>query len=310
MLSKLLPWDFLPKHPQTIDPKKPGLYAFLVTDPFMERILLERLPKKDIPLALYSGVEITRDFIEEHFINLSFFSSTDHIQVINGENIPAANLSLLTESGIDWSERFMVIFFTKSGKTFTDFAKREGVQAFEVEEPRFWEGAKLWQFCQKAREINLPADISRFVLDHLEHNFESFFWVIDTIKMNFPDGKINGEELRSLVKKERWDFFELIEVFNESPKKFFSEVLKKDDQDYEWFRALFAFMQGHLSKVLFPEELRDKAKLSKYDQSILVVSEKWPRSEVMKYLKFFSELEIQAKSRDEFLSAKLRLELF
>lgn len=308
MLSKFLPWDFLPKHPQTIDPKRPGLYAFLVTDPFMERVLLERLPKKNIPFSLYSGVEITRDFIEEHFINLSFFSSTDHIQVINGENIPAAQLSLLTDSGIDWSERFMVIFFTKSGKTFTDFAKREAVMAFEVEEPRFWEGAKLWQFCQKVREINLPADISRFVLDHLEHNFESFFWVIDTIKMNFPDGKINGEELRALVKKERWDFFELIEVFNESPKKFFSEVLKKDDQDYEWFRALFAFMQGHLTKVLFPEELRGKAKLSKYDQSILVVSEKWPRNEVMKYLKFFSELEILAKSSDQFLINKLRIE--
>ncbi|QDK40690.1 hypothetical protein DOM21_04315 [Bacteriovorax stolpii] len=309
MLSKLLPWDFLPKHPMTIDPKRPGLYAFLVSDPYLERVLLDRLPKKDIPFSLYSGVEVTRDFIEEHFVNLSFFSSTDHIQVINGENIQAANLALLTESGIDWSERFMVIFFTKSGKTFTDFAKKADVLAFEIEEPRFWEGVKIWQFCQKAREVNLPQDVSRFVLDHLEHNFESFFWVIDTIKLNFPEGKINLEELKTLVQKERWDFFELIDLFNDNPKKFFNEVLKKGDEDYEWLRSLFAFMQGHLAKVLFPDELRGKAKLSKYDQSILVVSEKWKRKDVEKYLQFFSELEILAKSSDQLLINKLRLEI-
>ena len=88
MLSKLLPWDFLAKFPTTIDQKKPGIYAFLVEDPFQERIILERIPKKELPFSHYSGIDITRDFIEEHFINLSFFSSTDHIQVINGENIP------------------------------------------------------------------------------------------------------------------------------------------------------------------------------------------------------------------------------
>lgn len=309
MLSKLLPWDFLPKHPMTIEPKKPGLYAFLVNDPYMERVLLDRMPKKDIPFSLYSGVEITRDFIEEHFVNLSFFSSTDHIQVINGENIQAANLALLTESGIDWSERFMVIFFTKGGKTFTEFAKKTDVMAFEVEEPRFWEGVKLWQFCQKAREVNLAPDVSRFVLDHLEHNFESFFWVIDMIKLNFPDGKVNLEELKTMVQKERWDFFELIDIFNDNPKKFFAEVLKKGDGDYEWLRALFAMMQSHLAKVLSPEEIRAKGKLSKYDQSILVVSEKWNRNLVLKYLQFFSELEVLAKSSDSLLINKLRLEI-
>lgn len=310
MLSKLLPWDFLPKHPTTIDQKKPGIYAFLVEDPYMERVLLDRIPKGEaLPFSLYSGVEFTRDFIEQHFVNLSFFSTTDHIQVINGENIPAANLTFLLESGIDWSERFLIIFYTKTNKAFTEFTKHKDVQGFVIEEPRFWEGPKLWQFCQKAREINIPTDVSRFVLDHLEHNFESFFWIIDTIKMNYPDGKINLEELKSLVKKERWDFFELIDIFNENPKRFYQEILKKDDKDYEWFRALFAFMQGHLTKVLFPEEIRLKAKLSKYDQSILAVSERWSRNNVMDSLKFFSQLEILAKSKDELLVNLLRLEL-
>lgn len=307
MLSKFLPWDFLPKYPSTIDKKLKGIYAFLVEDPYMEHVLLERLPKNEIAFSLYSGIDITRDFIEEHFLNLSFFSNVDHIQVINGENIKPDVLGFLTDANIDWSDRFMLIFFTKSNKGFTEFTKNPAVHGFVIEAPRFWEGVKLWQFCQKAKEISLPSDVSGFVLEHLEHTFESFFWVIDTIKMNFPDGKINIEELKSLVKKERWDFFELIDFFNEHPRKFFNEILKKEEQDYEWYRALFAFMQGHLVKVLFPDELRLKPKLSKYDQSILVVSEKWPREDVSRYLKFFSELEILAKSSDELLINKLRL---
>ena len=308
MLSKFLPWDYLPKNPSTIDQKKPGLYAFLVDDPYMESVLLERLPKKEIPFSLYSGVDITRDFIEQHFVNLSFFSTTDHIQVINSENIPQASLTFLLESGIDWSERFLVLFFTKSNKAFLEFTKDKSVQGVVIEAPRFWEGAKLWQFCQKVHEVNFSSEVSRFVLDYLEHTFESFFWVIETIKLNFPDGKVNLEELKSLVKKERWDFFELIDIFNENPKRFFLEILKKDGRDFEWFRALFSFMQTHLAKVLFPEEIKLKGKLSKYDQSIMQVSEAWPRDNVVRYLKFFSELEIMAKSSDEFLINKLRLE--
>jgi len=309
MLSKFLPWDFLPKFPTTIDKSKPGIYAFLIDDPYLERILLNLIPKKEFPFSLYSGVDISRDFIEEHFVNLSFFTSTDHIQVINSENIKADVLNFLVETDIDWSERFMLLFFTKSNKAFTDFAKNKKVMAFELEEPRFWEGAKLWQFCQKAKNVNLPPDVSRFILDSLEHNFESFIWVIDMIKLNFPEGPINLEELKTIVTKERWDFFELMDVFNENPKRFFTEVLKKNDGDYDWLRALFAMMQGHLTKILAPDELRHKARLSKYDQSVLVVSEKISRSKVLEYLRFFSELEILAKSRDELLINKLRLEI-
>lgn len=309
MLSKLLPWDFLPKYPTTIDKDKPGIYAFLIDDPYLERIFLDLIPKKEIPFSLYSGGEISRDFIEEHFVNLSFFSSTDHIQVINGENIKGDVLTFLTELEIDWSERFLVIFFTKTSKAFTEFSKNKKVNAFEIEEPRFWEGEKLWKFCQKARSVNFSSDVTRFVLDSLEHNFESFLRFIDMVRINNPDGKINLLELKNLVVKERWDFFELMDIFNEDPKRFFTEILKKDDGDFDWLRTLFAMMQGHLTKVLAPDDLRQKVKLTKYDQSVLVVSEKLPRAIVLKYLRFFSELEILAKSSDELLINKLRLEI-
>ena len=51
-------------------------------------------------------------------------------------------------------------------------------------------------------------------------------------------------------------------------------------------------MQTHLTKILFPEELKNKAKLSKYDQSVLEMSEKLDRAMIKYYMGFFSELEL------------------
>lgn len=309
MLSKILPWDFIQKYPATIDRKQLGIHAFLIDDPYLERVLFDRLPKKEIKFSIYSGSEFTRDFIEEHFINLSFFTESDQILIMNAETIPAASIEYLLENEIDMSERFLLLFFTKTCKQFTELAKNKtrNVNAIELEMPKFWEGAKIWQFAQKAREVSYDGVISRFALEQLEHNFESFFWLIDTIKMNFADGKPSISELQELVKKERWDFFELIDLFNRNPKLFFAELLKKE-MDYDWMRTLSAFMQTHLVKVLFPQEIMGRPKLSKYDQAVLVMSEKSNRQSIQDYLALFQECEILAKSSDPFLVDRLRLE--
>jgi hypothetical protein len=78
--------------------------------------------------------------------------------------------------------------------------------------------------------------------------------------------------------------------------------------DFDWMRTLSAFMQSHLVKILFPEELKAKGKLSKYDQGVLDMSEKLNRDMVKYYLNFFSELEILSKSSDVLLVNRLRLE--
>lgn len=309
MLSKLLPWDFIQKYPTTINPKQFGLHSFLIDDAYLERVFLDRLPKKEIPLSLYTGNEVTMDFIEEHFVNLSFFSESDHILIMNAENIPAQSIDYLTQNDIDLDGRFFLLFFTKTSKVFTELSKSKNSHYFstQLEMPRFWEGAKLWQFAQKAREVNFDGAVTRFALEHLEHNSESFFWFIDTVKTAFPKGPVDVKALEELVKKERWDFFELIELFNRDPKLFLGELLKKE-MDFDWMRTMSAFMQTHLVKILFPEEIKAKGKLSKYDQSVLEMSEKFPREIVQYYLGFFSELEILAKSSDAFLVDRLRLE--
>jgi hypothetical protein len=307
MLSKILPWDFIQKYPKTIDLSKFGIHSFIIDEPYLERVILDRMPKKELKFSLYSGNEITRDFIEEHFLNLSFFGNSEPILVMNAENIPNSSFDFLLETEIDWSDRLLVLFFTKSGKQALEFVKNKKVQGIEFSAVAPWDGPKLWQFCQKTRNINLDGTVTRFVLENLEHNYESFFCLIDTVKTNFPEGIVNFKILQELVTKERWDFFLLIDLFHRSPKLFFEEVLKKDI-DYDWLRTLSSSMQGHLTKVLYPEELLKKDKLSKYDQTILEMNKKLDRNMIKYYMGFFSDLEISAKSSDAFLVNRLRLE--
>lgn len=307
MLSKILPWDFVSKFPTTIANTAHGINAFLIDEPYLERVVLDQLPKKEIKFSLYSGTEITRDFIEEQFVNLSLFGGNDPLLIINAEGIPAASLELLVQLEIDWSERLLVLCFSKSSKAILEFLKNKKVAAFELESPRFWEGAKLWQFCQRSRGMNLDGVTARFALENLEHNFESFYWLLDTIKINFPDGKVDSKLLQELVTKERWDFFQLTDSFHHSPKVFFDEILKKEI-DFEWVRALAAFMQTHITKILFPLELQTKEKLTKYDQTILEMSEKLDRNMMKYFLGFFSEIEVMAKSSDANLVNRFRLE--
>lgn len=307
MLSKILPWDFIQKYPKTIDQEQFGIYSFLIDEPYLERVILDRLPKKDLKFSLYSGSEVTRDFIEEHFVNLSLFGGSESILIMNAETVPASSMDYLLETEIDWSAHLILFFFTKSNKSFLSFAKNKKVEAFELELPRSWDGAKLWQFCQKAREVNLEGTVARFALENLEHNFESFFGLIDTIKTNFPEGIVNLKTLQELVTRERWDFFILIDLFHRDPKLFFEEILKKEI-DYDWLRTLSASMQTHLVKILYPEEIRNKPKHSKYEQTILEMSEKLNRDRLRYYLGFFSDLEILSKSSDVFLVNRLRLE--
>jgi len=103
-------------------------------------------------------------------------------------------------------------------------------------------------------------------------------------------------------------FFELVDLFYKGPKFLFLDLAKKE-KDFDWWIVFCAQIQSHLVKLLFPEEIREKSKLNKYEQSILQWSEKLDRNLLKFYLNLFSELEILAKTKNPFLADKVRLEL-
>lgn len=307
MLSKFLPWDFVSHYPTTIVENKPGIYLYYINNPYTQMIVGKNIPSKDIVFNVYSGNEVTRDLLETEFVNLSFFSNQNSLKVINGEQISENVLELFSEGKILANEKSLVIFFSKKTKLFTELSKLENVEAFEIEEARFWEGQKLWQFAQKSYHVTYSREVSHFILENLEHNLESFVWAINLIQLHFSERPVVLNELKELLTKQRWDTFDLMDLFYENPRTFFAELLKREDWDYEWFRSIFSFMQGHLQKVLNPEELAMKGKLNKYDQQILDLSKRINHKEMINYLRVFSELEIKSKASHLFIRDDIKL---
>jgi hypothetical protein len=306
MHSKLLPWDFIQKYPQTITANSNGVFIFLSTDPYVQGILTKNLPKQALEFHCYTGSDVTRDFIEEHFCNLSFFSQNENIYVINSETIPVQNTVLFIEKIKDIAEtNIVILFFSKSNKFFLEMQKRADVQAFTIEAPRFWEGQKMLQMAMREKKLICNPTVTRFLLENLEHNFESFFRALDIIKVTFDETEIDLLKLKELITRERFDFFELIDLYYQNPRKLY-EVILSNELDFDWLRSLAGFMQGHLSKILFPEEIKAKEKLSKYDQGIVFHSEKLNREETKNNLRFFADLEIMAKSRDQLILNHVR----
>jgi hypothetical protein len=308
MLSKLLPWDFIQRHSNVINKAQLGTYAFLCNDPYVEKIIMDQLPKKDLEFSIYTGANFTLDFIEEHFVNLSFFSTQENLIIMNAETVPADVFDFF-KNKIKVDDRFVLFFFSKSNKAFNELVKNELVTAFEIEAPRPWDGPTIWNFVCKIKKIKLDTALSSFALENLEHNFESFFWLADSILNHFPNGEIQLSVLRELIKRERWDYFEMINLFHKNPKLLLSEMLKKE-LDYDWIRELSSKLQLHIVKLLFPEEIASKQKkLSKYDQELLSMSEKLNHQMLRHYLDFFGNLEVSAKSSDPLILNYLRLEL-
>ncbi len=155
MHSKILPWDFVSKFPQTINSAKTGVYAFLSSDPYIEHILSKNLPRKNLSFRCYTGLDITKDYIEEHFCNLSFFSQTENIFIMNAELMSANNYPLLLEKIPEISNQYIVLFFSKTNKLFLELQKIVNVETFTIEAPRFWEGPKMLQFAAKEKKVNL-----------------------------------------------------------------------------------------------------------------------------------------------------------
>ena len=308
MLSKLLPWDFIQRRPSAINTEEFGAYAYLCHDPYVEKIVMDQLPKNEFEFSIYSGSHFTHSFVEEHFINLSFFSTQENLIIMNAETIATDVLYFFTEN-IVVNDRFVLFFFSKSNKAFTELVKNESVLSFEIESPRPWDGPMIWNTVCRVKKIKTDSALTNFALENLEHSFESFFWLADSVATHFPNGAIQLQTLSEIIKRERWDYFEMVNLFHKNPKLLLSEMLKKEI-DYDWIRELSSKFQLHIVKLLFPDEIALKQKkLSKYDQEILVMSKKLNHLMLRRYLDFFGKLEIAAKSSDPLILNYLRLEI-
>lgn len=310
MPSKISTFDFLR---QFSTPKK-GVHIYVINDPFVETFLKNRL-KENAKFDLITGSELTRNFLEERFANLSLFALDANVLVLNGEAITEKTFSFWLESEFVIDEHLLIILASKDHKQFAKLEGKKLIQYVIVEQPKFWEGAKILDLVLQELKYELAPVYKELFLEKIENNFESFHQLITKLKLIRPSGfkferVTHAENLNFLaenIEENKTDFFKLIDILNQSPRKFFYTI-QKTERDIEYYLSLSLFMQGHIQKSSFPSLIKNKIKLSQYDRQILQTAESFTDGERAKLEETFSDMEIMSKSKSVQLKQFIRLQ--
>ncbi len=305
MHFKFQAWDYLNKFKVGFDDRSKGFKIISCSDPFILKIMMNHFPKDKINARYFYPVEIDQKFIDENFLNLNFFSETTDLIIFNADEIKKSILeNLLLQK--DYSDSFVFLLFNRLKKEELDLFKKTEIDSYQIEELKFWEGPRLLNFLAQEMNIKIKSNVVQFLLEHCEHDTESFVRALQVIRLNFDQTEIDLILLKKLIGIDRFDFFGELEEYHKNEKIFFKDVLKKDG-DFDWLRNFSVSMQNHLIKVLNPEEISKKDKLSKYDQNVLLWSEQSDRQYLKSDLEFFVRLEIEAKKRNVLYKNMIRL---
>ncbi len=305
MHSKVSTFDFLNKKPVL----NSGAHLFVIADSFVETYFKNFL-KLEKKFDLLTGNELTIQFLEERFLNLSFFSEDKPILILGSEGIKEKVIHYIIENHFDFSSGLIVFLAAKDNKHLAKLAKTEFIQAKTIEAPKFYEGPKILDQVLKENKFNLPPHFKEILIERLENTFEDFEQAISKLKLHYPDGlsvSLNKtQDFIELIEENKVDFFKLIDVLNQSQRRFFY-ILAKGDRDFDYFLQLAFFMQSHLQKATFKESIQAKPKLSQYDRQILETAKKYDHRELKKLEESFSEIEILAKKKSFELKQFIRL---
>lgn len=310
MPSKISTFDFFRQFKAPLK----GVHVYVINDPFLETFLKNRLKEK-LKFDLITGSELTRNFLEERYANLSLFTEASNVLVLNGESIAEKTFQNWLESELLIEDQLLIILASKDHKQFAKLEAKKLISHTIVEAPKFWEGAKVLDLVLSELHYEIAPAYKELILEKVENTFEAFHQLIVKFKLIKPTGMKfdrethleNQQFLVDNIEENKVDFFKLIDVLNQSPRKFFYTI-QKTERDFEYYLSLALFMQGHVQKSKFPSLIKEKAKLTQYDRQILQTTDAFNESERTHLENIFSEMEIMAKMKSSQLKQFIRLQ--
>lgn len=309
MSSKWRPWDFLKHHPEIIDRDKKGLTVVYCTDPFIERMLRNKLDFSSWdgqPSLTLSGMDLSIDWIEENLMTLSLFGGDQSLCVVQGNSITAAVKSFILENKISDGSRNIIFFLNGDKKFFNNWEKNSDGDFLEVEDPKFWELGKLLTYFADGMAMRLPMDVHNYLMEAVPHNSADFVNTLKTIRLSFGTGPYNVQSVKSVIPATRLDQFRLASLLGKRKLADFYKELEKLNLDFDEQIGFYNFLQSHLFKLMDVSYIEKKARPSKYDKEIQSHAQLWERSELQKVIRNFSKLEIQAKKKNPYIKEQIR----
>ena len=317
MLSKWYPWDFFKNNPKVVDTRTPGYFAIEVFDPYLERMITFNLRNSYNGIQYISGPEVTPDWLSQQFQELDLFSFNPDTSssnpttwlILNPDEIPKQTRVLILENSISLDQNNLIFSFTKKSSFFDELSKCDFINCLKMDEPRFWETSKYLNFLEIQMGMNLDSVVHQYILDAVANDTQSFIEALSKLRRfntTWSGLPKSLDQVKAIVHKSRLDQFSLASLFCKKKKVNFYKQLIDVEADFDSFRMLFSFMQGHLMKLIDPSYMSKKTRMSKYDKEIDAHSKLWRKSELEKEISLFSNFEILAKQKSEQLKFELR----
>lgn len=311
MFSSYFPWQFSLKHPNLIDIEKKGLYAFSCYDPYLEKLFLNSIPRNVHPSDKWKVLapeELTISWIENNILAQDFFLGEQKIKVLNAQEISTDVQDFIQERDFDWGENTCLLLFRKDNKFLEKIKKDKSSIVYKIKEPRFWEGPELLNYLCDITKVSLKNNVKNYILENIANTPKDFIIALKELRFtNVDPYKLSVNDVDKILKKNKLDFFHQAKLWGEKNEKlFFEKILIVSGRDVSFIK-FFNSMQSHIIKVLSAKSfLKNKVKMSQYDNLILTHSRTWQEKDLLRELSFFGKCELEAKKNPQELLHLLR----
>lgn len=308
MHSKWKVWDFFKSNGNSLREGEEGLYSFYAFDPLISKLFIERVPRKILDGEKFNvliGNEITEQWIDDNLLSLGLFGNNESYLIHFAEKIPKHIQEIFIKKELICDSRFVVLIFNEQNDFFKQLLKNDSYKSIEVTPPMFWENKELLEFFSYYLEVYLNFEASQLVLDSIEPGCSEYYNLLNQLKINFPEEKIDKEKLLQILEKNKLDQFELAALFSNKKFNDFYKLLIERMKDNAFY-SLNYFIQSHILKMLDTSYLDGKKKLSKYDRQILSDSQKWTPESLERAMSYFKKLEILYRENEELFLQNLK----
>ena len=303
MLSKWQSWDFLPQINSDLVAPINGISVICATDPFVEKMILEKIKKKLGSRDWWVGFggDVNGDWILHNFINLDLFSPPRPSIIINAELLPDKFFDFNNQ--VNWQENFLLLMFSKENSRFGLLAKN--LNAHLLLRPRFWETQKLLDLLCSQMRVPINDEVKQYLIDVVENSSETWVPILNQLRSYSQGATVSLTLVQEIISPNKLDQFALAAEFNQKNFSSFFQKLLAVDFDFEIFRGFFYFMENHLLKLLDLSYLHGKTKLSQYDLAIKQSAPLWQGAELGSWCRRFADWEIDCKKQDPFFLTQL-----
>ncbi len=280
-----------------------------VKDPFWAKLLNDCLRKSQGNLCSRWGEDLTEEWVNETWFDLSLFADTNSYFIYNTESSSKKVLELITK--IEHPSEKIFLHFAKEPKGFSKSLSGE-FNIFQVKEFSFWELDKLLEFFGLILEKSFSPAIRQYFSNWTIERKREIYDQLNYLSLVYEDvSKISLEQINDVLSTGDLNPFTLSDYLSQRRiKSLYSDLLENLRND-NWASShkVVTFLRSFVLKSTDTKYSEKKSKLNTFDKKILAVQQSYPSKELSSLLKDLSHWEIQIKRKDKSLLKDLQSRL-